>query len=308
MRGRSVESLVREAEGLTKRADFKGYIHDVGGPTANFYGPACARQERGGACPQRECLFPEPCPALRPDHGAYLKTLRAIRSLNGVKKAFIRSGIRFDYLLLDAVDGPAFLEELCEHHVSGQLKVAPEHVSERVLDAMGKADNGAYEEFRRRFAETNLRLGLKQYVIPYFISGHPGSTMEDAVELALYLKRGGFVPDQAQDFYPTPGTLSTAMYRTGLDPRTMTAIYVPRGEREKRLQRALLHFDRAENRQLVREALREAGRQDLIGDGKECLVRGDKKEGRGGEEETNRGRETKATARLRRTYNHRDRE
>ncbi len=273
VRGRSRESLVREAEALTALPDFKGYIHDVGGPTANFRGPACARQEKGGACANRECLHPAPCPNLRIDHREYLDTLRALRRVAGVKKVFIRSGIRFDYLLADERGGDEFLRELCEHHVSGQLKVAPEHVSARVLDAMGKSGNEVYEEFRRRFAEANRRLGAKQYLVPYFISSHPGSTLENAIELALHLKKTGFVPDQAQDFYPTPGTLSTAMYRTGLDPRTMRPIEVARGEREKRLQRALLQFDRPENRELVREALEAAGRTDLIGNGPECLIR-----------------------------------
>jgi len=281
VRGRSRASLVREARVLVGLEGFKGYIHDVGGPTANFRGPACAKQERGGACPDRECLHPEPCPNLRIDHREYLETLRAVRAVPGVKKVFVRSGLRFDYLLADARSGDAFLKELCEFHVSGQLKVAPEHVSARVLDAMGKSGNEVYEEFRRRFAEVNRRLGLKQYLVPYFISSHPGSTLDDAVELALHLKRTGFVPDQAQDFYPTPGTLATAMYRTGLDPRTMEPIFVARGEREKRLQRALLQFDRPENRETVREALEAAGRTDLIGNGPDCLIRGGAPDRRG---------------------------
>ncbi len=264
VRGRSAPSLVREAKLLTRSRDFKGYIHDVGGPTANFRGPACALQERGRACPERECLHPEACPRLRVDHREYASLLKTLRSVPGVKKVFVRSGLRFDYLLLDKQGGPAFLSELCRFHVSGQLKVAPEHVSARVLEAMGKAGTGVYEEFRSLFAETNRRLGLKQYLIPYFISSHPGSTMEDAIELALSLKRDGFVPDQVQDFYPTPGTLSTAMYRTGLDPRSMQPIHVPKGERERKLQRALLQFNRPENRRLVVEALRSAGREDLI--------------------------------------------
>ena len=273
VRGRSRESLVREAALLAAQEGFKGYIHDVGGPTANFRGPACARQEKGGACPDRECLHPAPCPNLKSDHREYIDTLRAIRKVPGIKKVFVRSGVRFDYLLLDRKSGTAFLDELCEFHVSGQLKVAPEHVSARVLDAMGKSGNAVYEEFRERYQATNRRLGLKQFLVPYFISSHPGSTLEDAIELALHLKRTGFVPDQAQDFYPTPGTLATAMYRTGLDPRSMESVFVPRGDREKRLQRALLQFDRPENRDLVEEALRQAGREDLIGDGKECLIR-----------------------------------
>lgn len=265
VRGRSVKSLVKEAQSLTLQKGFKGYIHDVGGPTANFNAPACARQERGSACPNRECLFPEPCPHLKADHRSYLETLRELRKLPNVKKVFIRSGIRFDYLLLDKRWGKEFMDDLCAYHVSGQLKVAPEHVSAPVLEAMGKANHGVYEEFRHIFSETNKRLGKDQYLIPYFISAHPGSTLNDAIELALYLKKTGFVPDQAQDFYPTPGTLSTVMYHTGLDPRSMKPMYVARGERERRLQRALLQFNHRENRKLVIEALREAGREDLMG-------------------------------------------
>ncbi len=298
VRGRSRPSLLREGRTLTEMPGFKGYIHDVGGPTANFFGPACAKQKKGGACPERECLSPQPCPALRADHREYLDCLRSLRNLPAVKKVFVRSGIRFDYLLLDTVGGDEFLTELCAHHVSGQLKVAPEHVSERVLAAMGKSGNAVYQEFRHRFAQTNQKLGLKQYLVPYFISSHPGSDLSDAIELALHLKRTGFVPDQAQDFYPTPGTLATAMYRTGLDPRTMQPIHVPRGDHEKRLQRALLQFDRPENRRLVREALREAGREDLIGDGPDCLIRAEKKEGRGWEEDTSRGPRKKEASHL----------
>jgi uncharacterized radical SAM protein YgiQ len=222
---------------------------------------------------------------LKADHRSYLDALRAVRALPEIKKVFIRSGIRFDYLLLDKAGGDDFLEELCAHHVSGQLKVAPEHISEGVLHAMGKTGNSVYEDFRHRFSEANQRLGSKQFLVPYFISSHPGSSLADAIELALYLKKSGFVPDQVQDFYPTPGTLSTAMYRSGLDPRTMEALHVPRGDREKRLQRALLQYDRPENLSLVLEALREAGREDLIGHGPECLI----KRGHAREEETGRG-------------------
>ena len=272
VRGRTKESLLREAKLLVAKENFKGYIHDVGGPTANFRAPACELQERGGACPQRECLYPEPCPRLRVDHSEYLDVLRAIRKVPGIKKAFIRSGVRFDYLLLDKKGGKAFMDELCAHHVGGQLKVAPEHVSASVLDAMGKTGNAVYEEFRDLFRETNERLGMDQYLVPYFISSHPGSTLTDAIELALHMKRTNFVPDQVQDFYPTPGTLSTVMYRTGLDPRMMEPIYVPRGDREKRLQRALLQYTHPANRSLVLEALHEAQRDDLIGNGKDCLV------------------------------------
>jgi uncharacterized radical SAM protein YgiQ len=270
---RGKTSLLREAAALTRSPDFKGYIHDVGGPTANFFTPPCPRQKTGSFCPERECLFPEPCPHLRADHGEYLAVLEALRKLPGVKKVFIRSGLRFDYPELDRRHGKTFMETLCRHHVSGQLKVAPEHCSPRVLEAMGKPGAEAYKTFQKNYAETNRRLGLKQYLIPYYISGHPGSTLEDAVELALRLKQDRFIPDQAQDFYPTPGTLAAAMYHTGLDPRTMKSIPVSRGEREKRLQRALLQFDRPETRPLVREALRKAGREDLIGNGAGCLVR-----------------------------------
>jgi uncharacterized radical SAM protein YgiQ len=276
---RSRESLVREAETLIRHRDFKGYIHDVGGPTANFYGPPCPRQEAGSFCPEKECLYPKPCPQLKADHRPYMETLKALRNIGScghsrsVKKVFIRSGIRFDYLELDKQYGREFLETLCQHHVSGQIKVAPEHISAAVLADMGKGDHAAYEKFRRDYAETNSRLGLKQYLIPYFISSHPGSTLNDAIELALYMKQSRFVPDQVQDFYPTPGTMATVMYRTGIDPRTMEGIFVPRGEREKRFQRSLLQFNRPENKALVIEALKQAGREDLIGSGPECLIR-----------------------------------
>jgi len=262
LQSRSRESLVREAKALARLPGFKGYIHDVGGPTANFYAPACKKQEKGGFCPERECLYPSPCPNLKADHGPYLQTLAALRTADAaIKKLFIRSGIRFDYIELDHRRGGEFLETLCRHHVSGQLKVAPEHISAGVLAAMGKS--GDYEQFRSRFLNVNKGLGLKQYLLPYFISGHPGCTLTEAVELALYLKKSGFIPDQVQDFYPTPGTLSTVMFHTGIDPRSGASVHVPL-EREKRLQRALLQFNRKENAALVREALREAGREDLI--------------------------------------------
>jgi uncharacterized radical SAM protein YgiQ len=270
---RSKESLIKEAAALRRLPNFKGYIHDVGGPTANFFMPPCPRQKTGSFCPGRECLFPKPCPRLRADHEEYLAVLEALRQIPGIKKVFIRSGLRFDYLELDRIHGKLFLETLCRYHVSGQLKVAPEHCSPRVLEAMGKPGPEVYETFQKDYAGMNRRLGLKQYLIPYYISGHPGSTLEDAVELALRLKQDRFIPDQAQDFYPTPGTLATVMYHTGLDPRTMKPIPVSRGEREKRLQRALLQFDRPEKGPLVREALRKAGREDLIGEGQGCLVR-----------------------------------
>ena len=236
---RSGKSLLREARGLAALPGFKGYIHDVGGPTANFFGPACAKQRRGAFCAGRECLYPTPCPKLKADHGPYLETLRLLREMPGIKKVFIRSGIRFDFIQLDQKHGNEFLETLCRHHVSGQLKVAPEHVSAKVLDAMGKC-SGCYEQFRKDYAAVNRRLGLKQYLLPYFISAHPGASMTEAAELAQYLKKTGFVPEQTQDFYPTPGTMSTVMYRTGLDPRSMKPVYVAAGDRERRKQRALM--------------------------------------------------------------------
>ncbi len=270
VQGRSAESLVREARALTGLPGFKGYIHDVGGPTANFRFPACARQEKSGACPDRRCLAPEPCPSLRVDHSDYLAVLRKLRSLPGVKKVFVRSGIRFDYLMLDPDD--AFFRELVEHHVSGQLKVAPEHVSDRVLRLMGKPPRRVYEAFARKFEALNQEAGKRQYLIPYFISAHPGATLADALELAEFLRDFGFAPDQVQDFYPTPGTRSTVMYRTGTDPLTGQAVYVARGARERSLQRALLQYRKPENRKLVREALVLLGRKDLIGRGPKCLV------------------------------------
>lgn len=272
--GRSAESLLREAKTLIRHKDFKGYIHDVGGPTANFYRPACPRQARGSFCPDRECLHPQPCPSMHANHRAYLETLKALRNQGAkgrIQKVFIRSGIRFDYLAMDARDGNEFLETLCRYHVSGQLKVAPEHISPQVLHVMGKGAPETYEQFKRDYGEINRRLALKQYLIPYFISGHPGSTLHDAVALALYLKKSRFIPDQVQDFYPTPGTLSTVMYRTGLNPRTMKPIHVP-GMREKRLQRGLLQFHKPEHRSLVLQALRQAGREDLIGSKPGCLL------------------------------------
>jgi len=235
---RSKESLVREAKMLTKHEDFKGYIHDVGGPTANFFNPACEKQKRGGFCVERECLFPSACPKLKADHIAYLKTLEALRKIPGVEKIFIRSGIRFDFIQLDMKHGNEFLETLCRNHVSGQLKTAPEHISPNVLDAMGKGDG--YEKFRKDFTAANKKLKLKQYLLPYFISAHPGAGKKEAEELAKYLKKTGFTPEQTQEFYPTPGTLSTVMYHTGLDPRTGKLIYAAKGDKERRLQKSML--------------------------------------------------------------------
>jgi uncharacterized radical SAM protein YgiQ len=271
VQSRSPESLVRETELLSKMPDFKGIINDVGGPTANFTRNPCDKMGKSGACPERRCLVPEPCPNLKADHSAYLANLRAVKAVNGVRKVFIRSGIRFDYLMLDLDSG--FLEELCRDHVSGQLKTAPEHVSPQVLRAMGKPGAQAYRAFASAYAETNDRLGLKQYLVPYYVSAHPGSSLREAIELACALKAAGFVPDQVQDFYPTPGTLSSCMYYTGVDPETLEPIHVARGARERNLQRALLQFNKPENRALVIEALTEAGREDLIGSAPNCLVR-----------------------------------
>ena len=263
VRGRSKTSIVREAEKLTKRVDFKGYIHDIGGPTANFSKAACKKQGEEGVCKNKDCMYPEPCRQLIVDHQGYLDILRNVRKLDGVKKVFIRSGIRYDYLLADP-QGDAFIEELCKYHVSGTLKVAPEHVSDRVLEKMRKPNKEVFLEFSKKYKKANEKLGLKQYMIPYFISSHPGSTMDDAIELALFLKESGFVPDQVQDFYPTPGTLSTCMYYTGLDPFTGKEVYIPRDIEEKRMQRALMHFNKDDNKERVRKALIKSGREDLI--------------------------------------------
>ncbi len=272
---RSHDSILDEARQITSMEDFKGYIHDVGGPTANFRNPSCKKQIEKGCC-QRRCLTPSPCKNLEASHKDYIALLRKLRKLDKVKKVFIRSGIRFDYLLLDpdVISGKEgnFLEELCKHHISGQLKVAPEHVSDNVLALMGKPKRKIYEEFLSKFKKENTRLGKKQYVIPYFISSHPGSTIEDAIELALYLKENKFIPDQVQDFYPTPGTLSSCMYYTGLDPLTLKKIYIPAAEEEKRMQKALLHFHKPENYYLVRKALEKAGRRDLIGNHPKALI------------------------------------
>ncbi len=268
---RSHESILREAEALTWEPDFKGYINDVGGPTANFRRPACDKQLRKGACVGKQCLYPKPCANMKVDHSDYLSLLRKLRELPRVKKVFVRSGIRFDYLVADK-DG-TFFRELCEHHVSGQLKVAPEHISDAVLKRMGKPENAVYEKFIKKYKEINQKLGKEQYVVPYLMSSHPGSTLKEAVELALYLQKLGYMPEQVQDFYPTPSTISTCMYYTGLDPRTMEEVYVPKSPHEKALQRALIQYRNPKNHALVIEALTKAGRTDLIGFGKECLIR-----------------------------------
>lgn len=268
---RSHASILAEAEAMTKHPDFKGYIHDVGGPTANFRHPACDKQLTKGVCPTKQCLFPSPCKNLRADHTDYVNLLRALRSLPRVKKVFIRSGIRFDYLLAD--EDPTFLRELVEHHVSGQLKVAPEHVSDRVLKYMGKPRHAVYQTFCHKYENLNEKLGLKQYLVPYLMSSHPGSSLKEAVELAEYVRDLGYMPEQVQDFYPTPSTLSTVMYYTGLDPRTMEPVYVPTDPHEKAMQRALIQYRDPNNYALVHEALEKAGRTDLIGFDKKCLIR-----------------------------------
>lgn len=267
---RSEDSVVREAEALIKMPDFKGYIHDVGGPTANFRAPSCKGQLTKGLCKGKKCLAPTPCPALVVDHSDYLHLLRRLRGLPGVKKVFIRSGIRFDYLIKDRDE--SFFKELVEHHVSGQLKVAPEHCSASVLNLMGKPPIDCYLRFKKRFYELTKSVGKKQYLVPYLMSSHPGSTLRDAIELAVFLKKEGLHPEQVQDFYPTPGTVSTCMFYTGLDPYTMKPVYVPRTPKEKAEQRALLQYYLPENRALVLTALKAAGRRDLIGIGPNCLV------------------------------------
>ena len=260
---RSRESIEREAKMLTEDQDFKGYIHDIGGPTANFRKPACRKQKTKGVCRDRDCMYPEPCPAVEADHSEYLKILKEVRQLPGVKKVFIRSGIRYDYLMADS-RWQTFLEQLCLHHVSGTLKVAPEHASPYVLAKMRKPQISVFERFSREYEKMNRKLKKKQYLIPYMISSHPGSSLDDAVQLALFLKKTGFIPDQVQDFYPTPGTLATCMYYTGKDPLTGDEVYVARDMEEKKMQRALMHFHKKENRDMVRKALIKAGRKDLI--------------------------------------------
>ena len=268
---RSHESLLREVENLTLEPDFKGYIHDVGGPTANFRHPSCELQEKNGVCSHRNCLTPEPCPNIDSSHEDFLLLLRKLRSVSGVKKVFVRSGIRYDYLLLDKSN--KCLRELVEHHISGQLKIAPEHCVNSVLDFMGKPHWDKYLEFSKLYERINQSKGKKQFLVPYLISSHPGSRLEDAVRLAETLKYMGRRPEQVQDFYPTPGTLSTSMYYTGLDPHTLEPVYVARTLHEKAQQRALLQWFIPKNRTLVLQALRDAGREDLIGFGKGCLVR-----------------------------------
>lgn len=268
---RSHESLLAEAEAMTHEKDFKGYIHDVGGPTANFRQPACKKQLTKGACPNRQCLFPEPCKNMIADHSDYVALLRKLRNLPGVKKVFIRSGIRFDYLLADRSE--TFFRELVRYHISGQLKVAPEHVSDHVLEKMGKPCHAVYLRFLEKYKKINEQEHMKQFVVPYLMSSHPGCTLRDAVTLAEYLRDTGHEPEQVQDFYPTPSTLSTVMYYTGLDPRTMEKVYVPKNPHEKAMQRALMQYRNPANYALVKEALVKAGRTDLIGFTPQCLIR-----------------------------------
>ena len=290
IQSRSIESVVEEARGMTRDPDFKGYIHDVGGPTANFRHRACAKQEKSGACKDRQCLFPAPCRNLKVDHSEYLKLLRKLRELPGVKKVFVRSGIRYDYLMADEDD--TFFRELVAHHISGQLRVAPEHVSDRVLEKMGKPRTQIYNRFLLKYEELTRRAGKKQFAVPYLMSSHPGSRMEDAIALAEYVRDLGYMPEQVQDFYPTPSTLSTVMYCTGLDPRDMSEVYVERDPARKAMQRALIQYRRPENHEQVKRALIESGRTDLIGYGKECLIppRPFKKKDKGGRDEQSAGR------------------
>ena len=271
VRSRSKESVLEEAREIVRMPDFKGYIHDVGGPTANFRAPACEKQLKSGVCPNRKCLAPKPCPNMKVDHKEYQDLIESVEAIPGIKKVFIRSGIRFDYLMADPDD--SFFRKLVRDNVSGQLQVAPEHCSAGVLAYMGKPDFSVYRRFREKFFDLCRECGKEQYLVPYLMSSHPGSTLHDAIALALYLKRENLSPEQVQDFYPTPGTASTVMFATGIDPFTGKKVYVARDPREKRLQRALLQYGKPENAPLVREALIAAHREDLIGTGKDCLVR-----------------------------------
>ena len=268
---RSHESLLNEAKKFIEDKDFKGYIHDVGGPTANFRQPSCEKQLEKGVCVKRQCLFPKPCKNLQVDHSDYLQLLRKLRALPKVKKVFIRSGIRFDYLIEDKDD--TFFRELIQYHVSGQLKVAPEHISDEVLEKMGKPENAVYRKFVDKYKKLNKAYGMNQFLVPYLMSSHPGSTLKEAIDLAEYLRDLGYMPEQVQDFYPTPSTISTCMYYTGVDPRTMQPVYVPKNPHEKAMQRALIQYRDPKNYDLVKEALLKEHREDLIGFGSECLIR-----------------------------------
>lgn len=267
---RSHESILAEARQMTKDPDFKGYIHDVGGPTANFRHTSCKKQLTHGICQNKQCLYPQPCKNLTVDHKDYVNLLTELRNIPGVKKVFIRSGIRFDYCMADQDD--TFMTQLCKHHISGQLRVAPEHISDNVLKRMGKPENQVYEAFLKRYARINKKTGKEQFVVPYLMSSHPGSTMKEAIELAEYIRDLGYMPEQVQDFYPTPSTLSTCMYYTGLDPRTMEKVYTPVSAHEKAMQRALIQYRNPENYELVKEALLKNNRADLIGFDKHCLI------------------------------------
>ncbi len=271
IQSRSHRSLLVEAEKMTHEEGFKGYIHDVGGPSANFRKPACDKQLEKGVCKNRQCLFPKPCPNLKVDHGDYVELLRKLRALPGVKKVFVRSGIRFDYVMADKDD--TFINELCKYHVSGQLKVAPEHVSDKVLALMGKPQNHVYRAFIEKYNKVNKKHGMNQYVVPYLMSSHPGSSLTEAIELAEYLRDIGYMPEQVQDFYPTPSTISTCMYYTGVDPRNMQPVHVTHNPHEKAMQRALIQYRNPANHALVEEALKKAGREDLIGYDAKCLIR-----------------------------------
>ena len=288
---RSHESLLDEAVKMTEDPDFKGYIHDVGGPTANFRQPSCDKQLEHGVCKNRQCLYPKPCRNLKADHKDYVRLLRKLREIPKVKKVFIRSGIRFDYVMADPDD--TFFRELCAYHVSGQLKVAPEHVSDAVLSRMGKPENKVYQAFVKKDKRINQELGKDQYLVPYLMSSHPGSTLKEAVELAEYLRDLGYMPEQVQDFYPTPSTISTCMYYTGVDPRDMKPVYVPKNPHEKAMQRALIQYRDPKNYDLVLEALKKAGRMDLVGYDRHCLLRpkkqgGQEKPGGAGKEKAGR--------------------
>ncbi len=286
IQSRSHDSIIREAENMTRDPDFKGYIHDVGGPTANFREPACEKQLTEGACKNRQCLFPHACSNIKADHSDYVSLLRKLRKIPRVKKVFIRSGIRYDYLIYDKDD--TFFNELCKYHISGQLKVAPEHIVPRVLNKMGKPSRQVYDRFTSKFYEINKRLGKEQYLVPYLMSSHPGSDLNAAIELAEYLRDIGHMPEQVQDFYPTPGTLSTCMFYTELDPRTMEKVYVPRSPHEKAMQRALIQYKLPHNYDLVYEALTKAKRRDLIGFDKHCLIKPRKIEAKGKTEKKKR--------------------
>lgn len=270
VQARSHESIINEARLMTQEPDFKGYIHDVGGPTAQFRGPACDKQLKSGVCRDKQCLFPQICPNVKTGHKDYIELLRKLRKLPKIKKVFVRSGIRFDVVMADKDD--TFLRELCEHHISGQLRVAPEHISDNVLRRMGKPSNKVYNDFLKRYQNINNKTGKEQFVVPYLMSSHPGSTLREAVELAEYIRELGYMPEQVQDFYPTPSTISTCMYYTGYDPRTMEKVYTPTSSKEKQAQRALIQYRKPENYELVKETLTKIGRQDLIGFGPKCLI------------------------------------